>query len=90
MRLLRLKTPDNAMKTLYVDEGRTVDKLMDDICHRLRITTTNEFSLAREEREMSNWGTMRESKAREMKAIRNKLRTEDTGYCWVIFCVGGD
>ena len=30
MRLLRLNTPDNAMKTLYVDEGRTVEQLMEE------------------------------------------------------------
>ena len=80
MRLLRLKSPDNAMKTLYVDEGRTVEQLMEDICHRLRITSNNEFSLAREEREEANYDVMRGRRAREMMDIRSKLRTEDTGF----------
>ena len=78
MRLLRLNTPDNAMKTLYVDEGRTVEQLMEDICHRLRITSNNEFSLARN-MEVENTGTMRSSKAKAMKEIRKNLRTEETG-----------
>ena len=79
MRLLRLNTPDNAMKTLYVDEGRTVEQLMDDICHRLRITSNNEFSLARNTEVLESKGTMRSSKAKEMKEIRKNLRTEETG-----------
>ena len=79
MRLLRLKTPDNAMKTLYVDEGRTVEKLMDDICHRLRITSNKEFSLARNTEVLESKGTMRSSKAKEMNQIRKNLRTEETG-----------
>ena len=80
MRLLRLKTPDNAQKTLYVDEGKTVDELMVYICNRLRITSNNEFSLAREEREKANYDVMRGRRAREMMDIRSKLRTEDTGF----------
>ena len=79
MRLLRLNTPDNAMKTLYVDEGRTVEKLMDDICHRLRITSNNEFSLARNTEVLESKGTMRSFKAKAMKEIRKNLRTEETG-----------
>ena len=31
MRLLRLNTPDNAMKTLYVDEGRTVEQILREL-----------------------------------------------------------
>ena len=82
MRLLRLKTPeqDNAQKTLYVDEGKTVAELMVYICNRLRITSNNEFSLAREEREKANYDGMRGRRAREMMDIRSKLRTEDTGF----------
>ena len=80
MRLLRLKTPDNAQKTLYVDEGKTVAELMVYICNRLRITSNNEFSLAREEREQANYDVMRGRRAREMMDIRSKLRTEDTGF----------
>ena len=80
MRLLRLKTPDNAVKTVYVDEGRTVEQLMEDICHRLRITSNHEFSLAREGEVLeSSTGTMRSSKAKAMKEIRKNLRTEETG-----------
>ena len=82
MRLLRLKTPDNAMKTLYVDEGKTVEQLMEDISFRLRITSKHEFSLARNTEVLNtreNRGTMRPSKAKEMMEIRKNLRTEETG-----------
>lgn len=79
MRLLRLKTPDNAAKTLYVDEGKTVEKLMDDICHKLRITTDNEFSLARDGKVLENKGTMRSAHAKAMQEIRKNIRTDETG-----------
>ena len=49
-----------------------VEQLMEDICHRLRITSNKEFSLARNTEVLESKGTMRSSKAKEMNQIRKK------------------
>ena len=78
--MLKVKTPDNAVRTLYVDEAKTVYQLMDDVCQRMRITNNHNFSLAKDT-EMGDTGTltMRSSKRKKMMSIRKTVRTEETG-----------
>ena len=79
--MLKVKTPDNAVRTLYVDEARTVYQLMDDVCQRLRITNNHNFSLARDTELIEGEGTlnMRSKKRKKMMDIRKNVRTEETG-----------
>ena len=80
MRMLKVKTPDNANRTMMVEESKTVDQLMDVICHRIGITNTQEYSLASPRKaEVENVDTMRETKARELDALRSKIHTEAEG-----------
>ena len=80
MRLLKVKTPDNANRTMMVEEAKTVDQLMDVICQRIGITNTQEYSLASPRKaEVENVDTMRETKARELDALRSKIHTEAEG-----------
>ena len=83
-RMLRVRTPDNAARTLYVDEAKTVYQLMDDVCHRMRITNNHSFSLARDTEMLEGTeGTlnMRANNAKQMMIIRKNVRTEETGNC---------
>ena len=79
--MLKVKTPDNAVRTLYVDEARTVYQLMDDVCQRLRIPNNHNFSLARDTELIEGEGTlnMRSVKRKKMMDIRKNVRTEETG-----------
>ena len=80
MRLLKVQTPDNANRTMMVEESKTVDQLMDVICQRIGITNTQEYSLASPRKaEVENVDTMRETKARELDALRSKIHTEAEG-----------
>ena len=79
-RKLKVKTPDNSTRTLMVEESKTVDQLMDVICQRIGITNTREYSLASPRKaEVENVDTMRETKARELDALRSKIHTEAEG-----------
>ncbi|CAB3232888.1 unnamed protein product [Arctia plantaginis] len=51
IRNLRVKLLDGSIKTLPVDEGKTVSELMVDICGRLNITNYDEYGLCPEEHE---------------------------------------
>ena len=80
MRMLKVKTPDDANRTMMVEEADTVDQLMDVICQRIGITNTREYSLASPRKaEVENVDTMRETKARELDALRSKIHTEAEG-----------
>ena len=77
---MKVKTPDNANRTLMVEEAKTVDQLMDVICQRIGITNTQEYSLASPRKaEVENVDTMRETKARELDVLRSKIHTEAEG-----------
>ena len=79
-RILKFKTPDNANRTMMVEEAKTVDQLMDVICQRIGITNTQEYSLASPRKaEVENVDTMREIKAKELDALRSKIHTEAEG-----------
>ena len=86
MRMLKVKTPDNSTRTLMVEESKTVDQLMDVICQRIGITNTQEYSLASPRKaEVENVDTMRETKARELDALRSKIHTEAEGKLVTLF-----
>ena len=78
--MLKVKTPDDANRTMMVEEADTVDQLMDVICQRIGITNTQEYSLASPRKaEVENVEDMRESKAKELEALRSKIHTEAEG-----------
>ena len=78
--MLRVKTPDNANRTMMVEESKTVDQLMDVICQKIGITNTQEYSLASPRKaEVENVEDMRKSKAKELAALRSKVHTEAEG-----------
>ena len=80
MRMLKVKTPDDANRTMMVEEADTVDQLMDVICQRIGITNTREYSLASPRKaEVENVDTMRDSVSRELDALRSKIHTEAEG-----------
>ena len=80
MRMLKVKTPDDANRTMMVEEADTVDQLMDVICQRIGITNTREYSLASPRKaEVENVDTMRDSVSRELNTLRSKIRTEAEG-----------
>ena len=86
MRMLKVKTPDNANRTIMVEESKTVDQLMDVICQRIGITNTQEYSLASPRKtEVENVDTMRETIARELDALRSKIHTEAEGQLVTLF-----
>ena len=76
MRMLRVKMPVNGVvRTLYVDESKTVEQLMEGICPQLRITNHHNFSLAREPREVVR--SVR-SKAKARKERSGSAQSEET------------
>ena len=80
MRMLKVKTPDDANRTMMVEEADTVDQLMDVICQRIGITNTQEYSLASPRKaEVENVDTMRDSVSRELNTLRSKIHTEAEG-----------
>ena len=80
MRMLKVKTPDDANRTMMVEEADTVDQLMDVICQRIGITNTREYSLASPRKAgVENVDTMRDSVSRELDALRSKIHTEAEG-----------
>ena len=80
MRMLKVKTPDDANRTMMVEEADTVDQLMDVICQRIGITNTREYSLASPRKaEVENVDTMRDSVSRELNTLRSKIHTEAEG-----------
>ena len=76
MRMLRVKMPVNGVvRTLYVDEWKTVGQLMGEICPQLRITNNLNFCLARQPREVVRSVT---SKAKTRKEISRSVQSEET------------
>ena len=77
MRMLRIQTPDNNMKTLLVKENKVVYDLMDDICKRIGIPNNHEYSLASTKEAVKTTLEMRNKE--KMEAIKSQLYTEDEG-----------
>ena len=70
MRMLKVKMPvTGVVRTLYVEESRTVGQLMEEICPQVRITNHHNFSLAREPREVVRSVS---SKAKARKKTKSK------------------
>ena len=77
MRLLRIRTLDNTMRTLMVEESKTVEELMDIICKKIGIPNNHEYSLA-----STKDATHEEQMNKKMETLKAKLHTEDEGnYC---------
>lgn len=80
-RMLRVLTLDKAVRTLMVENSKTVEELMEVICKRIGIPNNNEFSLAFQ-REKKDDEEMSKSERRiqnQMTKVHNKakLHTED-------------
>jgi hypothetical protein len=74
MRILKVRTFDNTMRTLMVEESKTVEALMDVICKRIGIPNNHEYSLA------STKDAAHDAKVnKKMETIKAKLHTEDEG-----------
>ena len=80
MRMLKVKMPVNGVvRTLYVDEAKTVGQLMGEICPQLRITNNLNFCLAREPEVVRSVT----SKAKTRKEISRSVQSEETtGEVW--------
>ena len=74
MRILKVRTLDNTMRTLMVENSKTVEELMDVICKRIGIPNNHEYSLA------STKEAAQEAQInKNMEKIKAKLHTEDEG-----------
>merc|ERR1712013_103685 len=72
MRILKVRTLDNTMRTLMVENSKTVEELMDVICKRIGIPNNHEYSLA------STKEAAQEAQInKNMEKIKAKLHTED-------------
>ena len=69
-----MRTFDNTMRTLMVEESKTVEELMDIICKRIGIPNNHEYSLA------STKDAAQDAQInKKMETIKAKLHTEDEG-----------
>lgn len=74
MRILKVRTFDNTMRTLMVEDSMTVEALMDVICKRIGIPNNHEYSLA------STKDAAHDAQInKKMETIKAKLHTEDEG-----------
>ena len=73
------------VSALYVDEAKTVQQLMDEICSQLRIKNNQNFSLAREkEKEPSQAKSSIRSKGKDKKEARRSVQPgEISGVLWL-------
>ena len=84
MRMLKVKMPvTGVVRTLHVDECKTVGQLMEEICPQLRITNHHNFSLAREPREVVR-STSSKKKARKEMSVQSEETTGLVCYCAII------
>ena len=74
---------DGSVSTLYVDDAKTVQQLMDDICSQLRIKNYQNFSLARDKEPREAASSIR-SKGKDKKEKRRIVQPEETsGVLWL-------
>ena len=78
MRMLRVQTPDNNMKTLLVKESKVVYDLMDEICQRIGIPNNHEYSLA-SNKEVAVKTTLEMRNKVFKDAANTEIYTEDEG-----------
>ncbi|XP_075987200.1 uncharacterized protein LOC142983900 isoform X2 [Anticarsia gemmatalis] len=92
VRNLRVKLLDGSVKTLQVNEGKTVSELMESICGRLGITNHDEYGLCPEEedkpeepKDMPHTGTLTLGKRKHppkerdemLDKLSKKIQTDD-------------
>ncbi|KAJ8248766.1 hypothetical protein GJAV_G00227510 [Gymnothorax javanicus] len=81
----RIRMLDGAIKTIMVDDSKTVGELLVTICSRIGITNYEEYSLIQEqpeERRDEGSGTLRKERSllrdeRKMEKLKAKLHTDD-------------
>ncbi|KAJ8344555.1 hypothetical protein SKAU_G00318840 [Synaphobranchus kaupii] len=81
----RIRMLDGAIKTIMVDDSKTVGELLVTICSRIGITNYEEYSLIQEqveERREEGTGTMWKDRSllrdeRKMEKLKAKLHTDD-------------
>ncbi|XP_035383856.1 talin-2-like isoform X2 [Electrophorus electricus] len=81
----KIKMLDGAVKTVMVDDSKTVGELLITICSRIGITNYDEYSLIQElveEKKDEGLGTLKKEHPllgdeRKMEKLRAKLHTED-------------
>ncbi|KAG5839675.1 hypothetical protein ANANG_G00207450 [Anguilla anguilla] len=81
----RIRMLDGAIKTIMVDDSKTVGELLVTICSRIGITNYEEYSLIQEQvedRREEGSGTLRKDRSllrdeRKMEKLKAKLHTDD-------------
>ncbi|KAM9366203.1 talin-2 isoform 2-T2 [Symphorus nematophorus] len=81
----KIKMLDGAVKTIMVDDSKTVGELLVTICSRIGITNYEEYSLiqeAVEEKKEDGMGTLKKDRTllrdeRKMEKLKAKLHTDD-------------
>uniref|UniRef100_A0AAQ6A5D8 Talin 2a n=1 Tax=Amphiprion ocellaris TaxID=80972 RepID=A0AAQ6A5D8_AMPOC len=81
----KIKMLDGAIKTIMVDDSKTVGELLVTICSRIGITNYEEYSLIQEtveEKKEEGMGTLKKDRTllrdeRKMEKLKAKLHTDD-------------
>ncbi|KAI1889785.1 hypothetical protein AGOR_G00166510 [Albula goreensis] len=81
----KIKMLDGAIKTIMVDDSKTVGELLVTICSRIGITNYEEYSLIQElpeEKKEDSTGTLKKDRTllrdeRKMEKLKAKLHTDD-------------
>ncbi|XP_063152009.1 talin-1 isoform X2 [Candoia aspera] len=84
-RPLKIRMLDGTVKTVMVDDSKTVTDMLMTICARIGITNYDEYSLVREimeEKKEEQTGTLRKDKTllrdeKKMEKLKQKLHTDD-------------
>ncbi|KAF7239983.1 Talin-1 [Varanus komodoensis] len=84
-RPLKIRMLDGTVKTVMVDDSKTVTDILMTICARIGITNYDEYSLVRElveEKKEEQTGTLRKDKTllrdeKKMEKLKQKLHTDD-------------
>ncbi|XP_045545278.1 talin-2 isoform X2 [Salmo salar] len=84
-RPLKIKMLDGAVKTIMVDDSKTVGELLVTICSRIGITNYEEYSVIQEvmeEKKEDGTGTLKKDRTllrdeRKMEKLKAKLHTDD-------------
>ncbi|XP_061917288.1 talin-2 isoform X3 [Entelurus aequoreus] len=85
-RPLKIKMLDGAVKTIMVDDSKTVGELLVTICSRIGITNYEEYSLIQEvpeDKKEDNMATLKKDRTlllrdeRKMEKLKAKLHTDD-------------
>ncbi|XP_045145036.1 talin-1 isoform X1 [Echinops telfairi] len=84
-RPLKVRMLDGTVKTIMVDDSKTVTDMLMTICARIGITNHDEYSLVRElmeEKKEETTGTLRKDKTllrdeKKMEKLKQKLHTDD-------------